>query len=107
MCAGLGDVSAVFVLDAEDGPDPAADNFGDGDAEVHFGEGLDLFLVDGVEDPIEAEDEVEGHGEVVAPWVREGEDVAEEGVFGSGVAEGPVVEDVPECWEKGVKGGVM
>lgn len=28
--------------------------------------------------------------------------MAEEGVQGAGVAEGPVVEDVPECWRGGL-----
>ena len=66
---------------------------------------LELERYDGVEDPVEAEEGVDGHGEVVHPDFLVAEGLAEEGVFGAGVAERPVVVDVPEAGVDGVYGG--
>ena len=60
---------------------------------------------DGVEDPVEAEERIDGHGEVVHPYFLVAEGLAEERVFGAGVAERPVVVDVPEAGVDGVYSG--
>ena len=99
------DVCAVFVFDAEDGPHSPAADFGEGDEEAEEGGVLDVGGVDGVEDPVEAEDRVEEHSEVVDPYSPETEDVAEKGVFGVGVAETPVHCEIPDGAEDGVEAG--
>lgn len=58
---------------------------------------LEVVAVDGVEDPIEAEDGVEDHGGVVDPWAFVPEHVPQEGVFGVRVA---------QTWER-VNGGFL
>lgn len=85
--AKAADVGAVFVFDAEEGPDGAAADFGEGDEEGEGGAVLEVLAVDGVEDPVEAEDGVEEHGGVVDPRPLVAEDVSQEGVFGVRVAE--------------------
>lgn len=47
---------------------------------------LEVVAVDCVEDPVEAEDGVEDHGEIVDPWAFVAENITEEGVFGVGIA---------------------
>ena len=61
------DVRAVLVLNTEDDPDPSACDFGKRDEEGQQRGVLDLLPVDGVEDPVEAEDGVDDHGGVVDP----------------------------------------
>ena len=77
----------MFVLDAEEGPDGAAADFGQGDEEGEGGAVLEVVAVDGVEDPVEAEDGVQEHGGVVDPGAFVAEHVPQEGVFRVGVAE--------------------
>lgn len=79
-------IRAVFVLDAEEGPHCAAEDFAKGDEEGEDGAVLEVVTVDCVEYPVEAENGVEDHGEIVDPRTFVAEDVAEEGVFGVGVA---------------------
>lgn len=81
------DVGAVFVFDPEEGPDGAPADFGEGDEEGEGGAVLEVLAVDGVEDPVEAEDGVEEHGGVVDPGPLVAEHVSQEGVFGVRVAE--------------------
>ena len=85
--AEAADVGAVFVFDAEEGPDGATADFGQRNEEGEGGGVLEVFAVDGVEDPVEAEDGVEEHGGVVDPRAFVAEHVPQEGVFGVGVAE--------------------
>lgn len=56
---------------------------------------------DGVKDPVEAEDGVDGHDEVVGPAGFEGGDVPEEAVAGVWLQEGEIHEDIPEGWKHG------
>lgn len=103
--AEVADVGAVFVFDAEEGPHCAAEDLGEGDEEGGDGRMLQLEWDDGVEDPVEAKEGVDGHGEVVHPDFFVAEGLAEERVFGAGVAERPVVVDVPEAGVDGIYGG--
>ena len=74
-------VGAVFVFDAEKRPHASAADFGEADEEREEGGMLQLIGVDGVEDPIEAEDWVEDHGNIVDPGVFVAQDVAKKWVF--------------------------
>lgn len=103
--AEAADVCAVFVLDAEDGPDAAADDFGEGDEEGNHGRVLDVVGVDGVEDPVEAEDGVDEHGAVVPPGGLVGEGLTQQEVFGVGIQEGPVHYYIPDAGVDAVDGG--
>ena len=85
--AEAADVGAVFVFDAEKSPQAAAANFREANKEGEEGRVLQFGGVDGVEDPVESEDGVEEHGEVVDPGAAVAKDVAEEGVRGVGVTE--------------------
>lgn len=81
------DVGAVFVFDAEEGPDGAAADFGERDEEGEAGAVLKVSAVDGVKDPVEAEDGVQDHGGVVNPRPLVAEYVSQEGISGVWVAE--------------------
>ncbi len=80
--AKAADVGAVFVFDAEERPHASTGDFGEADEEAEDGGVLEFFGVDDVEDPVEAEDGVEEHGEIVDPCSLVSEDVAQEWVFG-------------------------
>lgn len=81
------DVGAVFVFDAEEGPDGAAADFGERDEEGEAGAVLEILAVDGVKNPVEAEDGVQDHGGVVDPRPLVAEYVSQEGVLSVRVAE--------------------
>ena len=80
----------MFVLHAEEGPDGAAEDLGAGDGEGEDGGVLEFAGDEGVGDPVEAQQGVDDHGEVVVEGVFVAEHVAQEGVFGVGIDEGPV-----------------
>ena len=86
----------MFVLDAEDGPYPSSCNLAERDHEGQESRVLDIVAVDGVEDPIEAEDRVKDHGCVVDPYRLEGEIVAEKAWVRVEVKEGPIHNEVPD-----------
>ena len=77
----------MFVFDAEEGPHAATADFGEADEEAEEGGMLEFVGVDGIEDPVEAEDGVEDHGKVVDPGAFVAELVTEEGIFGIWVEE--------------------
>lgn len=58
----------------------------------------------GVEDPVEAEDGVNDHGEVVEARVLVAKDVAKEGIFGVRVEETPVHSKIPDGAINGING---
>lgn len=72
----------MFVFDAEERPHASTGDFGKADKEAEDGGVLKFSGVDHVEDPVEAEDGVEEHGEIVYPCSLVSEDVAQEWVFG-------------------------
>lgn len=80
--AEAADVGAVFVFDAEKRPHASTGDFGEADEEAEDGGVLKFLGVDHVEDPVEAEDGVEEHGEIVDPWSLVSEDVTKEWVLG-------------------------
>ena len=84
-CAEAADVRAVFVFYSEEGPRPSSAYFGEGDQEGEEGGVLDVCAVDCVEDPVEAEDGVQDHGDVVYRGALVAEDFTEEGVRCVGV----------------------
>lgn len=65
---------------------------------------LDVFLKDEVEDPVEAEERVDKHGTIVPSGILESKVVAEEGVFGVGVEERPIHDEIPKGGINGVDG---
>ena len=84
-CSKAADVGAVFVLHPEEGPHPSSAYFGEGDEEGEQSGVLDVCAVDGVEDPVEAEDGVEDHGDVIYRGTLVAEDFAQEWVRCVGV----------------------
>lgn len=85
--AEAADVGAVFVLDAEEGPHASTADLGEADEEAEEGRVLDFGGEYGVEDPVEPEEGVEDHGEVVDPGAFIAKDIAEKGMFCIGVTE--------------------
>jgi hypothetical protein len=92
-------VCAVLVLYAEEGPHAAAAHFGEGDDKGGHGGVLELERVDGVGDPVEAEDGVDDHCGIVGPCTLVTERRTKEGAWGIGVAERPVHDDVPDAYD--------
>lgn len=99
------DVCAVFVFDTEDHPDGPTTDFGERDDETEYGGVLEVAGENGVEDPVETHDNVQDHGDVVDPYATEGEDFAQERVFGVCVAQTPVHCQVPDGDVDGVQKG--
>lgn len=89
------DVGAVFVLETEEGPHPAAEELGEGEEEGESGRVLGMVLENEVEDPVETEERVEEKGNIVTVWVLEAESITEEGVFCVGVEERPIHDQIP------------
>ena len=77
----------MFVFNAKKGPDASTDDLGEGDKETENGRVLKLGGEDSVKDPVEAEDRVDSHGEVVDPRVLVAKDIAEKGVFSIGITQ--------------------
>lgn len=98
------DVGAVLVFDAEEGPDGAAADFGERDEEGEAGAVLEVSAVDGVKDPVEAEDGVQDHGGVVDPRPLVAKYVSQEGISGVWVAE--TWRKVNWCGRRGVMMGL-
>ena len=76
----------MFVFDAEQRPHASAGDFKEADQEAEDGGVLEFVGVDHVENPVEAEDGVEEHGEIVDPWSLVPLDVAQEWIFGVRIA---------------------
>ena len=91
-------ISAVFILHAEEGPHSAAQDFSDGDDEGCDGRVLELEGDEGIEDPVEPENWIYDHGDVVCPYFLVAEGLAEEFVFGVEVTKRPVHDHVPNTW---------
>jgi len=72
----------VFVFDSEECPHAAAADFGEADEEAEEGGVLELVAVDGVENPVESQDGVEDHGEIVDPRAFVAENVSEKRMLG-------------------------
>lgn len=72
-----GDVGAVLVLDAEEGPHAAAVDFRESDEEGADAAVLRVVGEDGVEDPAEPQAGVDDHDGVVGPFLPQGGHVAE------------------------------
>lgn len=68
-CSKTANVGAVLVFDSEKHPDASSDHLGEGHEERYQARVLDFVGVDGVEDPVKAQDWVDEHGEVVPPDV--------------------------------------
>lgn len=90
------DIGAVLILYTEERPQAAAGDLGETNEKGGCRRVLGVVRENGVEDPVEAEDRVECHDEVVWPAGLEGGDVAEEAVVRVWLEEGKVHEDVPE-----------
>jgi hypothetical protein len=56
------DIRAVLVFDAEKSPHASTGDFGKSDEEGHDAAVLEICNIDGIEDPIAAEDGIEDHG---------------------------------------------
>jgi len=95
----------MFVFDSEKCPHPSACDFREADEEGADAAVLDVGRVDGIEDPVEAQDGVEDHGEVVVVWVFVGADVAEEAFAGVWLEEGPIHEEIPDRAINCIDGG--
>ena len=74
-------IVAVFVLNTEQCPDTATNDFRQADAESNHGRGLELMDVDDVKDPVEAKDRVDDHGCIIPPYLLVSQLVAQELVF--------------------------
>ena len=82
-----GDVGAVLVFNAEKSPHSSSVDFGESDEEGADGIVLEIVRVDCVEDPVESENRVESHREVVGPVGLVATDVTEETLVGVGLQE--------------------
>ncbi|KAK1994037.1 hypothetical protein LX36DRAFT_224902 [Colletotrichum falcatum] len=98
----LGDVGAVLVLDAKEGPHATARDLGEGDEEGDDGGVLRVVGEDGVKDPGKTQDRVDHHDDVVRPVFLETGDVAEEPHPAARLEEGKVHEQVPDGWSPNV-----
>ena len=94
----------MLVLDAEERPHASTADLGKSDEEAQHGGVLQVLGIDGVEDPIEAQDRVEQHSEVVDPRSPVAERVAEEGVLRVWVQQTPIHGEVPNGAVDGVDG---
>lgn len=63
----------VFILYAEQCPDPTTNDFGKGDEEGHQRGMLRVMCINSVEYPVEAYDGVDEHGSIIPPCVFESE----------------------------------
>lgn len=77
----------MFIFDTEERPHASAADFREAYEEAKEGGVLQFASIDGVENPIEAEDGVENHGKVVYPRAVVAEDVPKEGMFGVRIAQ--------------------
>ena len=80
------DISAVLVLDAKEGPHPPSADFGQANEEAEEGRVLQVVAEEDVKDPVEAENRVKKHSQVIDPGAFITQNVAEEGVCGVWVA---------------------
>lgn len=67
----------MFVLNSEYRPHASAADFRESDDEAHHRRVADVVCEDGVEYPVEANDNVHNHGDIINPWPMEGQDFAE------------------------------
>lgn len=58
----------MFVFDSEEGPHASAADFGEANEEAEDGRMLEFVGVDGVEYPVETEDRIEDHRQIIYPW---------------------------------------
>ena len=92
----------MFVFDSKKRPDAPTTDFRKGNEEAEQGAMLELATENSVEYPIEAEDRVDNHCEIVYPWTFIAQNVTEKGVFGVRVEERPIHSDVPNGAVDGV-----
>ena len=85
-CSKAADIGAVFVLNTKEGPYASAADFRQADDEAENSRVLEIVGEDGIEDPIETEDWIEDHGEVVDPGPFVAEDVSKKWMLGVGIA---------------------
>lgn len=71
-------IGAMFVFHSEQCPHASARDFGEPNEKGDDAAMLEIGGVDGIEDPVEAEDGIKDHGYVVVIWVAVAADVAEE-----------------------------
>lgn len=77
----------MLVLNSEQGPDTSAAYLREADKKAEQRGVLQLVGEYGIEDPIETEYGVDGHGEVVHPRPFVAQDVTEKGVLGVWIAQ--------------------
>lgn len=75
----------MLILDPEKRPHASAADFREADEEAENGRVLELASVDGVKDPIEAEDGVNDHREIIYPRSFVSKHIPEEGMCGVGI----------------------
>ena len=98
-------VRAVLVLDAEEHPQASTQNFREGDEKRDEGGMLDIVGVDGVKDPVEAENWVDDEGNIVQPNLLICKSVSKKAVRSArGVQQAPVHYQIPGSAVQGVDG---
>ena len=80
-------IGTMLIFHAEECPNASTDDLGEGNEETENSGVLKLRGEDCVKDPVEAEDGIDYHGEVVNPWAFVAEDVTEKGVLGIWIAQ--------------------
>ena len=95
----------MFVFHAKERPDASSADFREADEERKNGGMLKLGCEDGVEYPVEAEDGVDEHSEVVKTGVFVAKDLTEEGVLGIWVEKTPIHTEIPDGAVDGVDSG--
>lgn len=94
--AEAADVGAVFVLNAEYGPHATPKNFENGNAERGHCRVLDLQRSDCVENPVAAQNRVHDDSSIVPPNLLVGQLVSKKRVLRMGIAQAPVIVNVPK-----------
>jgi hypothetical protein len=87
----------MFVFHSEQLPHATSTDLRQGYQECHFGRVLNIMPIDGVEDPIEAENRINHDRSVVPPSVFEAKSITQERMLCVGVHQTPVHDDIPDA----------
>lgn len=88
-------IRAMFVLNAKDRPHSTTENLRQGYDKAENSRVLEVVYENGVENPVEPNDDVQDHCDVVDPYTAEGEYFTQEFVFGIWVAQTPIHDQIP------------